>query len=264
MRSPVSFRIDSNLGPEQRFDAFEAALVKNSPVQRCGVATAAATTSPVRAPRKRQAHAPSLAARWTGKTCRRWSAAMISGSMAARMGKSLRRARIARPKVRPVGQNLSAASPLQRQGSVFYVSGNAPHQGGMDQTYVLLEPSKRAVQIGQWERRKLFLYKGSGQTIPLPADIAALRAKSPPERAVAAPVTPGELVPVNARLPLAYISAAASPDIISFSLFCENGRPFMVMLLNKPSKYSSITANWVFPGGLVNIALARGNRESTF
>lgn len=74
----------------------------------------------------------------------------------------------------------------------------------------------------------------------MPQDIARLLSESPPEDAVPLPGTPWEVVPVQGRPPLAYVEAAASPNIKSFSLFCEGARPMMAVLLNKPATTTSV------------------------
>src|SRR3546814_7960430 len=72
-------------------------------------------------------------------------------------------------------------------------------------------------------------------------EIKTLLDKSPPETAVPLPGTPWEVVPVQGRAPMAYVSAAASPNIEALSLYCEGGKPYMAMLLNKPSADNAMT-----------------------
>jgi hypothetical protein len=139
-------------------------------------------------------------------------------------------------KIDLLASNLSAISGLQRQGSLYWVTGNAPHQGGVEQAYVLLDANRRAVQIGLWEKGKLTVYAPQGGRLPVPQDIARLLMDSPPEDAVPLPGTAWEVVPVQGRAPMAYVDVAASPNIKSFSLFCEGNRPMMAMLLNSPRR----------------------------
>src|SRR3546814_15883862 len=72
-------------------------------------------------------------------------------------------------------------------------------------------------------------------------EIKTLLDKSPPETAVPLPGTPWEVVPVQGRAPMAYVSAAASPNIEALSLYCEGGKPYMAMLLSKPSADNAMT-----------------------
>ena len=168
------------------------------------------------------------------------------------------------PKMAVFQKNLSVASPLERAGRYFYLSGNAPHQGGIEQAYLLIDSTRREVQVGLWERGKLTVYSpASGTRLPLPPDIKTMLDNSPPETAVALPGTPWEVVPVQGRAPIAYVSAAASPNIEAVSLYCEGAKPFMAMLLNKPADATRMTMTWNFSGRLVNIPVQRANADGT-
>ena len=168
------------------------------------------------------------------------------------------------PKMAVFQTNLSVASPMQRAGRHFYLSGNAPHQGGVEQAYLMIDPARREVQVGLWERGKLTVYApDSGARLPVAPDIKKMLDNSPPETAVPLPGTPWEVVPVQGRAPIAYVSAAASPNIEALSLYCEGGKPFMAMLLNKPVPATSMTMTWNFSGRLVNIAVQRANSGGT-
>ncbi len=178
------------------------------------------------------------------------------------------------PKLAVLRTNLSVVSPLQRAGRMFYLTGNAPHRGGEDQAYVLIDPTRRAVQVGLWEQGRLTVYApaaskqtGSTQTsaarLPVPPDIQKWLDNSPPETAVATPGTPWEVVPVAGRAPMAYVSAAGSPNIEALSLYCEGGKPYMAMLLNKPNRGRALTMTWNFAGRLVNIPVQRATANGT-
>src|SRR3546814_19651890 len=62
---------------------------------------------------------------------------------------------------------------------------------------------------------------------------------------------------------MAYVSAAVSPNIEALSLYCEGGKPYMAMLLNKPSADNALTMTWNFSGLLVNIPVQRANANGT-
>src|SRR3546814_18498662 len=94
-------------------------------------------------------------------------------------------------------------------------------------------------------------------------EIKTLLDISPPETAVPLPGTPWEVVPVQGRAPMAYVSAAASPNIEALSLYCEGGKPYMAMLLNKPSADNALTMTWNFSALLVNIPVQRANANDT-
>ncbi|MET4683939.1 hypothetical protein [Brevundimonas faecalis] len=70
--------------------------------------------------------------------------------------------------------NIQTQSPLQRDGQVLYVSGNKPHQGGSDAAYLLIDPTKKALEVGLWEGGKLTTYKTAGADLAKPADIRTL------------------------------------------------------------------------------------------
>lgn len=70
--------------------------------------------------------------------------------------------------------NIQTQSPLQRDGQVLYVSGNKPHQGGSDAAYLLIDPTKKALEVGLWEGGKLTTYKTTGADLAKPADIRTL------------------------------------------------------------------------------------------
>jgi len=167
-------------------------------------------------------------------------------------------------KSQALATNLSVVSPLQREGSLYWVTGNAPHRGGVDQAYVLLDESRRSVEVGLWERGRLTVYAPAGGRLAVPPDLARLLAESPPEDAVPLPGTPWEVVPAAGRPPIAYVNAAASTNVKSLSIFCEDTRPTMTVLLTKPTTAQGFTFTWNFAGRLVDVPLGRGNSDGIF
>ncbi len=260
-------RLDADVPRGQRLDPFKAALVAGSPLLLCkGSAPAVAPTraAPSRPPAAGKptplswANLSSSVGKFQSDSDQNGIDLLTSGPVADAI-----RTRLG-AKMQALGVNLSVVSPLQRQGSFYWATGNAPHQGGVEQAYVLLDASHRAVQVGLWEKGKLTVYAPQGGRIPVPQDIARLLADSPPEDAVALPGTPWEVVPVQGRPPIAYVDAAASPNIKSFSLFCEGNRPMMAVLLNKPAASPRVTVTWNFAGGLVDVPTGRANTQGTF
>ena len=152
----------------------------------------------------------------------------------------------------------------RRQGDIYYIRGNAPHRGGEDQAYVLIDPARRAVQVGLWEQGKLTVYAPASGRLPVPPDIQAMLDNSPGELANAAPGTPWEVLPIEGREPAAYVEAAASPSITSITLYCESGRPYMAMLLAKPQAGTRITMTWNFAGRLVDTSMQRATNDGTY
>ena len=260
-------RLEADVAPGQRLDPFKSALVSQSPLLLCkgsGPASAA-SKAPLQA---RPVLGKPTPLAWTNlaSSIGKFQSdsdpngidLLTSGPIADAI-----RSRLGR-KIDLLASNLSAISGLQRQGSLYWVTGNAPHQGGVEQAYVLLDANRRAVQIGLWEKGKLTVYAPQGGRLPVPQDIARLLMDSPPEDAVPLPGTAWEVVPVQGRAPIAYVDVAASPNIKSFSLFCEGNRPMMAMLLNKPATVPRVTVTWNFAGRLIDIPTGRANAQSTF
>ena len=68
-------------------------------------------------------------------------------------------------------QNSETSAPLQREGDVFFTSGNKAHEGGSNAFYFLAEPSANAIEIGLWVHGELSVYKTPGAEIAKPLDI---------------------------------------------------------------------------------------------
>ena len=263
---PGVIRFDPDLPPGGRPDPFHAAFTNGGLFTLCK-GSAPAGTHPPPGPEAAVA-VQGIPAEWNnltnlvGKYPGEYSKDNIDifdkGAVAATLKTLLG------PKMAVFQKNLSAVSPLQRAGRYYYLSGNAPHQGGVEQAYLMIDPARREVQVGLWERGKLTIYSPpSGARLPVAPDIKKMLDNSPPETAVPLPGTPWEVVPVQGRAPIAYVSAAASPNIESLSLYCEGGKPFMAMLLNKPATIDMMTMTWNFSGRLVNIPVQRANAGGT-
>lgn len=259
---PGALRIVSDPGPGQRPDPFHAALVGR--YQLCAGTGSAAKPQAAAEP-ARVAGTPlewtnlaSLAGRYPGSYSRDNIDLFDRGAIAAALRAALG------GKMAVLKANLDTVGPLERQGNLYYIMGNAPHRGGEDQAYVLIDAAKRAVQVGLWEKGKLTVYAPAGGRLPEPPDIRRMLANAPGETANAAPGKPWEVLPVAGRAPAAYVEAAASPSITSLTLYCENGRPYMAMLLNKPAAGPRSTMTWNFAGRIVNIPVQRANNAGTY
>lgn len=263
---PGVIRFDSDLPRGERPDRFHAAFTNGGLFTLCKGSAPAGTPAP-RQPEAAVAvegipaewnNLTSLVGKYPGEHSKDNIDIFDKGAVAAALKTLLG------PKMAVFQTNLSAVSPLQRAGRYFYLSGNAPHQGGVEQAYVMIDSTRREVQVGLWERGKLTVYApASGARLPVAPDIKKMLDSSPPESAVPLPGTPWEVVPVQGRAPIAYVSAAASPNIEALSLYCEGGKPFMAMLLNKPAPATSMTMTWNFSGRLVNIPVQRANSGGT-
>lgn len=262
---PGSLLIEANAEPGQRLDPFHASLAGN--YQLCagtGSTTASAAPAstanpaPIAGTPLEWANLAGLEGRYPGTYSEDNIDLFDKGAVAAALRAALG------AKMPVLEQNLSTVTPLQREGGLYYVMGNAPHRGGEDQAYIIIDPSKRAVQVGLWEQGKLTLYAPASGRLPEPREVREMLARSPGETANAAPGTPWEVLPVSGRAPVAYVEAAGSPNIISLTLYCENGRPYMAMLLNKPANGARSIMTWNFAGRLVDIPVQRANNTGTY
>lgn len=243
---------------------FNAALVKGSPYARCGqpAPSTSATPGGGRATNAGPS-APIAALDWTalpvlvGKYQGDFD--LFGAGSAAAALKSLLGSKLA-----VLRGNLQVGGPLHREAGVYYLSGNAPHQGGEDQAYVLFDAARHALQVGLWERGKLKVYATPGKRIAPPADIRRMLDESPGQGAAAAPGQPWEILPVAGRPPIALATAAASTDIKSLSVFCDGGQPVLALLLNRRPAPGPLTLSLVFRGGIVNLPMSRGNNAATF
>jgi hypothetical protein len=263
---PGVIRFDADLPPGGRPDPFHAAFINGGLFTLCKGSAPAGTPPP---PRPEAAvpvqgipaewnNLASLVGKYPGEYSKDNIDIFDKGAVAAALKTLLG------PKMAVFQRNLSAVSPLERAGRYYYLSGNAPHQGGVEQAYLMVDPTRREVQVGLWERGKLTVYSPpSGVRLPVAPDIKKMLDNSPPETAVPLPGTPWEVVPVQGRAPIAYVSAAASPNIEALSLYCEGGKPFMAMLLNKPATANTMTMTWNFSGRLVDIPVQRANAGGT-
>ncbi|MCW2391845.1 hypothetical protein M2336_000229 [Sphingobium sp. B1D7B] len=263
-------RFEDNLMRGQRPDPFHAAFTAGGLFMLCkgsaAVGTPASTTPrPAATPAAAVQGIPaewtnlaSLVGKYPGSYAKDNIDLLDRGAVATAL-----KARLG-PKMDVLRTNLSVVTPLKRVGNYYYLSGNAQHKGGEEQAYIMIDPARRAVQVGLWERGKLSVYApATGTRLPVAPEIKTLLDNSPPETAVALPGTPWEVVPVAGRAPMAYVSAAASPNIEALSLYCEGGKPYMAMLLNKPATGNALTMTWNFAGRLVNIPVQRGSANGT-
>lgn len=255
-------RIESNAEQGKRLDPFHAALLGN-------YSLCAGTGSGVAPPQVTDAEpVPGVPLDWdnlrsqVGRYPGSYSEDNIDLFDKGEVAAALRALLGAKMEVLEV--NLSTVGPLERQGNLYYIYGNAPHRGGEDQAYVLIDSAKRAVQVGLWEQGKLTVYPPASGRLAVPPNIQTMLNNSPGESAVAAPGTPWELLPIQGRAPAAYVEAAASTSITSLSIYCENGRPYAAMLLGRGAAGARVTLTWNFAGGLVDIPMQRANNDGTY
>jgi len=260
--TPGALRIEANAEPGQRLDPFHASLAgryRLCPGTGSAAAPgAAAADPPEQAIPLEWANLTAMVGRYPGS----YSAENIDLFDKGEIAQALRTA--LGPKMAVLEENLATVGPLGREGGLYYLYGNAPHRGGEDQAYVIIDPAQRAVQVGMWEQGRLTVHAPASGRMAEPRDIREMLARSPLETANAAPGTPWEILPVEGRAPVAYVEAAASPSIVSLTLYCENGRPYLAMLLNRGAAGSQSTLGWNFAGRIVNIPVQRANSAGTY
>lgn len=266
---------EPNLAPGQRLSPLQAALVKASPYARCGGQAAAAGSSraassaiparpapPAIPARPAAPAAPAAPLDWNNLGAHLgkypgefdlFGAGPIAAGLRTLLGK----------RIAVLRANLQVAGPLQRDGAVYYLSGNAPHRGGEDMAYVLIDATHHALRVGLWQGGKLGTYATPGVAIATPAEVRKMLGANPPANAVAAPGPGWQARPIAGRTPLALGVAAASPDIKTLSVFCERGQPMMAMLLHRAPSRGPLTLGLVFRGGLVELPMRRGNNAAT-
>lgn len=89
-------------------------------------------------------------------------------------------------------RNLEVTGPLQKDGNTYYMTGNAPDQGGQDQAYLLIAPAQKALEVGLWQGGELSTWKTPGASITKPADVQRMltNAKAIPASAGSGPPLP--------------------------------------------------------------------------
>jgi hypothetical protein len=88
------------------------------------------------------------------------------------------RALLGEARLQTLQQNFETASPLQRDETVLFTSGNRAHEGGSEAAYLLLDQSHKAIEVGLWTNGTLSVYKTPGSHIRKPADIRTMIANS--------------------------------------------------------------------------------------
>ena len=88
------------------------------------------------------------------------------------------RALLGEARLQTLRQNFETASPLQRDGTVLFTSGNRAHEGGSEAAYLLLDQAHKAIEVGLWTNGALSVYKTPGSHIRKPADIRTMIANS--------------------------------------------------------------------------------------
>ena len=68
-------------------------------------------------------------------------------------------------------ENMKVQSPLMKDGGVFYVTGNKPHQGGMDTAVFVADPVSDTLEVILFVNGARKDFKEDGRDVALPADV---------------------------------------------------------------------------------------------
>lgn len=82
------------------------------------------------------------------------------------------------PKLDVLKTNTQTSGPLQKEGGVYYLTGNKQHEGGSNEAYVLIDPATKALEVGLREDGKLTVYTTPGAQIAKPKDVQTMLANA--------------------------------------------------------------------------------------
>lgn len=67
-------------------------------------------------------------------------------------------------------KNMQVSGPLQREGSILFVTGNKTHDGGENDACLLIDPKQDVINVILNINKHLHTYREHKTTLPLPAD----------------------------------------------------------------------------------------------
>ena len=105
--------------------------------------------------------------RFTGtypRTVHLWREPALSKRLDALLGTSMRE----------FLENMKVQSPLMKDHGVFYVTGNKPHQGGVDNAFFLADPASDTLVVILFVKGSRHDFKEGGRDVALPAEIATM------------------------------------------------------------------------------------------
>jgi len=71
-------------------------------------------------------------------------------------------------------ENMKVQSPVMKDGGVFYVTGNKPHQGGADAAVFLADPATDTVEAIVFEKGSRRDFKEGGRDVALPPEVVTI------------------------------------------------------------------------------------------
>lgn len=82
------------------------------------------------------------------------------------------------PKLDVLKTNTQTSGPLQKEGGVYYLTGNKQHEGGLNEAYLLVDPAAKAIEVGLRENGALTVYTTPGAKIAKPKDVQTMLANA--------------------------------------------------------------------------------------
>jgi len=158
-------------------------------------------------------------------------------------------------------QNLARFSPLRGEGTVYYLSGNAPHQGGEDMACVLFDAAGTSCRSGCGNTASSGCMRRlatASRHLRIPANCAVSESVGGCCGGAGSAVAN----PPHRRTHASGV-AAASTYIMTLSVFCDRGQPVLAMLLHRPPPSVPLTFTMVFHMGWVNVSMGRGHSAGT-
>jgi len=70
--------------------------------------------------------------------------------------------------------NMQVQSPLMKDGGVFYVMGNKPHQGGLDNAFFLADPASDTIAVTLYVNGARHDFNEGGREVALPAEVVTM------------------------------------------------------------------------------------------
>lgn len=71
-------------------------------------------------------------------------------------------------------ERVQVSGPLSKEGGVFFVTGNKPHEGGSDAAYMLADPATQRIEVGIWDDGKLKAFNSPGALLTRPRDVRTM------------------------------------------------------------------------------------------
>jgi uncharacterized membrane protein len=83
------------------------------------------------------------------------------------------------PKLATFLANIQVRTPVMKDGGVFYVTGNKPHQGGLDNALFLADPASDTIEVILLVNGAREDFKENGRDVAFPAEVTTTLANLP-------------------------------------------------------------------------------------